>query len=108
MVEPLRQGPEIETLAFFSARGDQRDPSDQRLTCRDVRRQDQRSRFVPYRIGGAAAKEQSIVKPGRAGTAGGTWNPDPQVWELGYDRAIALGLEDRIVPDVGPERGPSI
>jgi hypothetical protein len=92
MVEPLRQGPEIETLAFFSARGDQ----------------DQRSRFVPYRIGGAAAKEQSIVKPGRAGTAGGTWNPDPQVWELGYDRAIALGLEDRIVPDVGPERGPSI
>jgi hypothetical protein len=30
------------------------------------------------------------------------------VWELRYDRAIALGLEDRIVLDAGARRGPSI
>ena len=64
MVEPLRQGPEIETLVFSSSRGDQGDPSDRRLICRDVRRQDQRSRLVPhYRTGGAVAEEQSIVNP---------------------------------------------
>jgi hypothetical protein len=37
------------------------------------------------------------------------WNPDRQVWELRYDRAIALDLvEDRIVSNPGFERGPSI
>ena len=40
--------------------------------------------------------------------AGETWNPDRKVRDLRYDRAIALGLEDRIVPDAGSERGPSI
>jgi hypothetical protein len=33
---------------------------------------------------------------------------DRQVRELRYDRAIALGLEDRIVSDAGSERGPRI
>jgi hypothetical protein len=28
--------------------------------------------------------------------AGGVWNPDRQVWELRHDRAVALGLKDRI------------
>jgi hypothetical protein len=29
-------------------------------------------------------------------------------WELRYDRVVALGLEDRIVPHAGAEGGPSI
>jgi hypothetical protein len=28
--------------------------------------------------------------------AGGKWNPARRVWELRYDRAVALGLKDRI------------
>jgi hypothetical protein len=31
--------------------------------------------------------------------AGGKWNPARRVWELSYDRAVALGLKDRIVPE---------
>ena len=30
---------------------------------------------------------------------GGTWNPDIQAWELRYDRAVALGVEARIIND---------
>ena len=28
--------------------------------------------------------------------AGGKWNPARRVWELRYDRAVALGLKDRL------------
>jgi hypothetical protein len=31
--------------------------------------------------------------------AGGKWNPARRVWELRYDRAIALGLKDRLAPE---------
>ena len=29
--------------------------------------------------------------------AGGIWNPEWRVWQLRYDRAVALGLNSRIV-----------
>lgn len=44
----------------------------------------------------------------RVKQAGGTWSPQRRVWELRHDRAIALGLEDRIVPDAMSARDPSI
>lgn len=31
--------------------------------------------------------------------AGGLWNPARRVWEMRYDRAMMLGLKDRIVMD---------
>ena len=31
--------------------------------------------------------------------AGGVWNQDKQAWELRYDRALALGLKERIIED---------
>lgn len=31
--------------------------------------------------------------------AGGKWNPARRVWELRYDRAITLGLKDRLAPE---------
>jgi len=31
--------------------------------------------------------------------AGGVWNQDKQAWELRYDRALALGLKERIMED---------
>ena len=59
-------------------------------------------RLVPVRVAFAELAVRQQVNQ-----AGGAWNPDRKVWELRYDRAIALGLEDRIVPDAGSERGPS-
>jgi hypothetical protein len=31
--------------------------------------------------------------------AGGIWNPNKQAWQLRYDRAITLGLKERIIED---------
>ena len=56
---------------------------------------------VPVAFAELAVRQQ-------AKRAGGTWNPDRKVWQLRYDRAIVFGLEERIVPDAGSERGPSI
>ena len=33
--------------------------------------------------------------------AGGIWDPNKQAWQLRYDRAIALGLKERIIEDAG-------
>jgi hypothetical protein len=49
-----------------------------------------------------------VVVRARVKQAGGTWNPRRRVWELGYDRAIALGLADRIVLDARAGGRPSI
>jgi len=37
----------------------------------------------------------------RVKEAGGTWNRQKKVWELRYDRVVDLGLEGRIVGEVG-------
>jgi len=38
--------------------------------------------------------------------AGGKWNRDLRVWELRYDSALAIGIEDRIVKhEVSTDRG---
>jgi hypothetical protein len=41
----------------------------------------------------------------RVEQAGGTWNPERRVWQLRYDRAVALGLNSRIVDDPASSRG---
>lgn len=33
-----------------------------------------------------------VAARGRVKKAGGTWNPEPRVWQLRYDRVVALGL----------------
>ncbi|HLF25609.1 MAG TPA: hypothetical protein VJG32_04685 [Anaerolineae bacterium] len=33
----------------------------------------------------------------RVKDAGGRWNPDEKVWELRYDKSVALGLKKRIL-----------
>ena len=68
----------------------------------------QRPRFAHDQIVALRVPFADVAVRGRVKEAGGTWNPQRRVWELRYDRAIALGLEDRIVPDAGSERGPSI
>lgn len=42
-------------------------------------------------IGWKEAALQAQIK-----RAGGRWNPARRLWELRYDRVVALGLEDRI------------
>ncbi len=37
--------------------------------------------------------------------AGGTWNPERRVWQLRYDRVIALGLNSRIVDEPASNSG---
>jgi hypothetical protein len=41
----------------------------------------------------------------RVKQAGGTWNPKRRVWQLRYDRVVALGLNGRIVDDPASHSG---
>jgi hypothetical protein len=67
-----------------------------------------RPRFAHDQIVGLRIPFADVAVRARVKEAGGTWNPERRVWELRYGRAIALGLEDRIVLDAGARRGPSI
>ena len=37
--------------------------------------------------------------------AGGTWNPERRVWQLRYDRVVALGLNGRIIDEPASNSG---
>jgi hypothetical protein len=37
--------------------------------------------------------------------AGGRWNPERRVWQLRYDRVVALGLNNRIVNESASKSG---
>ena len=67
-----------------------------------------RARFTQDQIGGLRVAFAEMAIRRRVKEAGGTWTPQRRVREVRYDRAIALGLEDWIVPDAGAEGGPSI
>ena len=41
----------------------------------------------------------------RVKQAGGTWNPQRRVWQLRYDRVVALGLNSRIVNEPASHSG---
>ena len=41
----------------------------------------------------------------RVKQAGGTWNPERRVWQLRYDRVVALGLNGRIVDEPASNSG---
>ena len=49
---------------------------------------------VGVRVGFAEVEMRAQVKQ-----AGGKWNPSRKVWELRYDRLVALKLEARIVKE---------
>ena len=51
-------------------------------------------RIVKLRVAFAETDLRTRVKH-----AGGTWNPEQRVWQLRYDRAVALGLNSRIVDE---------
>ena len=41
----------------------------------------------------------------RVKQAGGRWNPERRIWQLRYDRVVALGLTRRIVDDRASNTG---
>jgi hypothetical protein len=49
-------------------------------------------------IVGVEVKWGEAELAGRVKQAGGQWNRARRVWELRYDCAVELGLEDRIAP----------
>ena len=67
-----------------------------------------RPRFALDRIVGVRVAFADVAVRDRVKQAGGTWDPQRRLWALRYDRAIALGLDDRIVPDAESERGSNI
>jgi hypothetical protein len=48
--------------------------------------------IVELRVAFADVAVRGLVKQ-----AGGTWNPERRLWQLRYDRVVALGLNSRIV-----------
>ena len=69
--------------------------------------------FAKDRIVAVHVPFGKVTVRGQVKQAGGKWNPDRKVWEMRYDRAVALGLAARIVDDPAstgrcPKRGSSI
>ena len=56
-------------------------------------------RFAPDQIVGLRVAFADMAVRDRVKQAGGTWNPERRVWQLRYDRAVALGLHSRIVDE---------
>jgi len=50
----------------------------------------------PVRVG-LRVGLQEVALQRRIKQAGGTWNREQQVWDINYDQAVKLGLQDRIV-----------
>lgn len=62
-----------------------------------VAESDWEPRFAPDEIVALRVPYADLAIRKRAKQAGGAWNPDRAVWQLRYDRAVALGLVRRIV-----------
>jgi len=58
-----------------------------------------RPRFAHDQIVGLGVAFAEVAARERVKQAGGTWNPERRVWQLRYDRAVALGLKSRIVDE---------
>ncbi len=53
-------------------------------------------RYKPQQVVGVRVgmEEQELQK--RVKQAGGRWNKEERVWEIRYDRAVSIGVKDRI------------
>jgi hypothetical protein len=58
-----------------------------------------RPRFAPDQIVGLRVAFADVAVRERVKKGGGTWNPERRVWQLQYDRVVALGLNSRIVDE---------
>src|SRR6266581_8154154 len=58
-----------------------------------------RPRFAADQIVGLRVAFADVAVRDRVKQAGATWNPERRVWQLRYDRVVALGLNSRIVDE---------
>ena len=58
-----------------------------------------RPRFAHDQIVGLRVAFADVAVRDRVKQAGGTWNPERRIWQLRYDRVVALGLHSRIVDE---------
>jgi len=64
-----------------------------------------RPRFAHDQIVGLRVVFAGVAVRERVKQAGGTWNPERRVWQLRYDRVVALGLNDRMVDEPASTTG---
>ena len=64
-----------------------------------------RPRFAQDQIVGLRVAFADVAVRDRVKQAGGTWNPERRVWQLRYDRVVALGLKSRIVDEPASNSG---
>ena len=64
-----------------------------------------RPRFAHDQIVGLRVAFADVAVRDRVKQAGGTWNPERRVWQLRYDRVVALGLNGRIVAEPASTSG---
>ena len=64
-----------------------------------------RPRFAHDQIIGLRVAFADVAVRDRVKQAGGTWNPERRVWQLRYDRVVALGVTTRIVNDPASNTG---
>ena len=62
-------------------------------------------RFAQDQIVGLRVVFADMAVRDRVKQAGGTWNPERRVWQLRYDRVVALGLKSRIVDEPASNSG---
>ena len=61
--------------------------------------------FAHDQIVGLRVAFADVAVRDRVKQAGGTWNPERRVWQLRYDRVVALGLTGRIVDELASTSG---
>ncbi|MBI3108186.1 MAG: hypothetical protein HYY95_21870 [Candidatus Rokubacteria bacterium] len=64
-----------------------------------------RPRVAHDQIVGLRVAFADVAVRDRVKQAGGTWNPERRVWQLRYDRVVALGLNGRIVDEPASNSG---
>ncbi|MBI4245794.1 MAG: hypothetical protein HY614_01265, partial [Candidatus Rokubacteria bacterium] len=64
-----------------------------------------RPRFARDQIVGLRVAFADVAVRDRVKRAGGTWNPARRVWQVRYDRVVALGLTSRIVAEPASNSG---
>ena len=64
-----------------------------------------RPRFADDQIVGLRVAFADVAVRTQVKQAGGTWNPERRVWQLRYDRVVALGLNRRIVDEPASSSG---
>jgi len=64
-----------------------------------------RPRFAHDQIVGLRVAFADVAVRERVKQAGGKWNPERRIWQLRYDRVVALGLNNRIVDPLASNSG---